>query len=495
MRMRVSSAFPVGAWVAVGLLLVGRLASAAAEPPLSAAVKRGDRSTVSTLLQRGVDVNAAAPDGATALHWAAHRDALESADLLIAAGANADATNDYGVSPLSLAAENGSAAMVDLLVAAGADVNARRPNGETVLMTASRTGRVPALTALLQNGADPNAAEDTKGQTALMWALAERHLPAARTLIDHGADISLSSKSGFTPLMWASRMGDRDAVDMLLDKGADINAVATGEPAARAAANTGGSTPLLVATVRGYIDLAKHLLERGADPNEDAAGYTPLHYAAGRWDGVDAFFYTNARPAEWRVLRGVPEDRKIELMEALLAHGADPNALLTMEPPRYGFSLVRGKSRRQTRGGTPFLIAAMSADIKVMRFLAANGADPFIPSETGITPLMMAAGMGWRENEVRLTDEDYLAAAELCLELGVDVNAVTDRGDTALHGTVVGGFDGVVKLLVTHGADLNAKNGGREDAIVRAGAVWVRRRGTERTSDYGDVAPFARCSE
>ncbi len=118
-----------------------------------------------------------------------------------------------------------------------------------------------------------------------------------------------------------------------------------------------------------------------------------------------------------------------------------------------------GGSRRQTRGGTPFLIAAMSADIKVMRFLAANGADPFIPSETGITPLMMAAGMGWRENEVRLTDEDYLAAAELCLELGVDVNAVTDRGDTALHGTVVGGFDGVVKLLVTHGADVNAKNG------------------------------------
>ena len=375
---------------------MGRLASAAAEPPLSAAVKRGDRSTVSTLLQRGVDVNAAAPDGATALHWAAHRDDLDSAGLLITAGANANATNDYGVSPLSLAAENGSAAMVDRLVAAGADVNARRPSGETVLMTAARTGRVPALTALLQNGADPNAAEDTKGQTALMWALAERHLAAARTLIDHGADISLGSKSGFTPLMWASRLGDRDAVDMLLDKGADINAVATGEPAAGSATNTGGSTPLLVATVRGHIDLAKYLLERGADPNEDAAGYTPLHYAAGRWDGVDAFFYTNARPAEWRVLRGVPEDRKIELMEALLAHGADPNALLTMEPPRYGYSLVRGRSRRQTRGGTPFLIAAMSADIKVMRFLAANGADPFIPSETGITPLMMAAGMGWR---------------------------------------------------------------------------------------------------
>ena len=174
-------------------------------------------------------------------------------------------------------------------------------------------------------------------------------------------------------------------------------------------------------------------------------------------DGVDAHDYLNA-PGEWRMLRGVPEDRKLELTEALLDHGANPNAQLTKEPPRYGFSLVQGSSQGQTRGGTPFFIAAMSADIEVMRFLAANGADPFITSKNGITPLMMAAGMGWRENEVRFTETDYLPATELCLELGLDVNAVTARGDTALHGTIPGGFDGVVELLVEHGADLNIKN-------------------------------------
>ena len=135
-------------------MLAGGLASAATDFPLTEAVKSGDQSTVSTLLQRGVDVNAAAPDGATALHGAAHRDDLESADLLITAGANANATNDYGVSPLSLAAENGSAAMADLLVAAGADVNARQPSGETVLMTAARTGRdlPPVVGPLIMRG-------------------------------------------------------------------------------------------------------------------------------------------------------------------------------------------------------------------------------------------------------------------------------------------------------------------------------------------------------
>ena len=189
MSKRVSLRSPEGAWVLVGLLLVGRLASAAVDPPLTEAVKSGDQSTVSALVQRGVDVNAAAPDGATALHWAAHRDDLVSAELLITAGANASATNDYGVSPLSLAAENGRAAMADLLAAAGADVNARQPSGETVLMTAARTGSASVLTTLLQNGAEPDAAEYSKGQTALMWALAERHVAAARTYLSSSSSV------------------------------------------------------------------------------------------------------------------------------------------------------------------------------------------------------------------------------------------------------------------------------------------------------------------
>src|SRR5713226_1155309 len=98
-------------WVAVLLLPVSLAASG--DLRLVEAARYGDRKTVHVLLeQQHADVNAAQPDGATALHWAANRDDLETADLLIRSGANLNAANEYGETPLSLACANANAAMV-----------------------------------------------------------------------------------------------------------------------------------------------------------------------------------------------------------------------------------------------------------------------------------------------------------------------------------------------------------------------------------------------
>ena len=131
----------------IGLGLVGAClgwllsSSVLAQEPdlrLVRAVRDGDGGVVRARLREPRDVNAAQPDGATALHWAAYLDDLGTAELLLAAGAAPDVANELGVTPLYLACENGNAALVRALLAAGASPHAVLPSGETALMTAAR---------------------------------------------------------------------------------------------------------------------------------------------------------------------------------------------------------------------------------------------------------------------------------------------------------------------------------------------------------------------
>ena len=409
------------------------------------AVRTGDAGAVVALLDGGADAGAAQPDGATALHWASYRDAVDLADLLLAAGADVDAANDYGITPLALACENGSGRMVRRLLAARADANAARATGETPLMTCARTGSLDAVEALLAAGANPNAAESWRAQTALMWAAGEGHTRVAHALVVHGADVRARSTAGFTPLLIAAREDRPALARLLLDAGAEVNAEAPD-----------GLTPLLVATLRGHAGLAIALLERGADPSAGSTGYTALHWAAGSWHteltgslrGI-----ATERDEEWRSLNGLGAGR-LALVEALLAHGADPDARLAAHPPQFGFASQR--FRVSLTGATPFLLAAMDGNLAVMRALAAAGADLHLPTEQGTTPLMMASGLGRVPAETRVTEGDSLEAARFLLERGADINAANGDGRTALHGAAHVRSDALVELLVGHGAAVRA---------------------------------------
>src|SRR5262245_15684480 len=98
--------------VVVVAAVVG-LTAAGNSLPLIDAVKSGNVESVRALLKQRVDVNAALPDGTTALHWAVEANANEAAQLLIAAGAKANAANRYGVTPLTLAATKGNAVLAE----------------------------------------------------------------------------------------------------------------------------------------------------------------------------------------------------------------------------------------------------------------------------------------------------------------------------------------------------------------------------------------------
>ena len=457
-------------------------------PPLIAAVRAVDVAGVRALLADAVDVDASQPDGATALHWAMHREHVEIADLLIGAGADVDAANDLGVTPLLMASARGHGELVERLLAAGADPNGALAGGETALMAAARAGSPEAVNALLDAGARVNANESTRGQSALMWAVANRHSEITRALLDHGADIDARTRTrrrvynmggsrsagsasrgialeevtvgGSTPLLFAARSGDLESARLLIAAGADVHDAAAD-----------GNTALNIAVHSGHGSLAALLLAEGADPNAAPLGYTALHAAVLRGTLRD---------------RGVPNDDPgagVPLVRALLEHGADPNARLTRGTPVRRWSHDFAFMDRWV-GATPFWLAARFLEVETMQVLAAAGADPRLSSRDGTTPLMAAAGQGYNRgggsafirdrrdfssyNPVESASlgstipaaEEHLAreAVAAALELGADVDAANDAGDTALHAAASHGMNRVIELLTSRGADLRAEN-------------------------------------
>jgi ankyrin repeat protein len=406
-----------------------------ASSALADAVERNDLAAI-RILARDTDVNAAQADGMTALHWAVYHDDLDTAKFLLGSGANAKAENRYGVTPLSLACTNGSGVMVDLLLAAGANANAMLRGGETPLMTASRTGKLAPLKSLLAHGADVNA-KLTSGQTALMWAAAEGHTAVVETLLAAGAEFRAGVATGFTPLLFAVREGHVEIVRDLLKAGVDVNEPA--QPTKNVAKFLRkGASALTTAIENGHFELAGELLDAGADPNDMRSGYTPLHVLS--WIRKPDRGEDEGDP----IPEGSGSWTSEQLIRKLAAKGANVNAQLTGGPSDGG--------RINRKGCTPLMLA-------VMRLLVELGADPSITNVDHCTPLMAAAGLGTRSAEEEAgTDDDAVEAVNYLLSLGADINAVSDNGDTAMHGAAFANFPKVVKLLAAKGAKIEVWN-------------------------------------
>ena len=461
---------------------------AASDLPLIQAVRNQDLAAARALVAAGADVNLRQLDGATALHWAVHWEDLEATELLISAGANVDTANDLRVTPLLMACTSGNAVIVETLLEAGANPRDALSSGETALMLASRAGTVKAVEALLTRGADVNATEGTRGQTALMWAVANTHPEVTKTLLDHGANINARSqvrtrvfnmggnrsaggasssiplaevaRGGSTPIVFAARSGDVESAKLLVAAGADVNDAAAD-----------GTTVLIMAAHSGHGTLAAYLLGQGADVDAAPRGYTALHAA---------------------VLRGTVQDRGVQnsdpgagipLVKTLLAHGADPNVQFTSGTPVRRWSHDFALMDRWV-GATPYWLAAKFLEIDIMEVLAEAGADTQRPSRDGLTPLMVAAGNGYRRwvniaflmdrrdfssynpvasveegNKIPEAEEQMaLAAVSRAVEHGAAIDATNDGGDTALHGAASHGMDTVVRYLAEQGADVNAPN-------------------------------------
>lgn len=414
------------------------------ESPVADAAMRGDVETVVSLLQSGADVNASQGDGMTAMHWAAERDDVEMAEVLRAAGASLEGTTRIGgYVPLHVAAREGNEAMVQWLVDAGAQVDRMTTETRAnALHMAATAGDVTVVEMLLDAGADPNAVEGHWEQTPLVFAAAENRVDVIELLLSRGADPnvtthvrdlvewnelmdaaeerrdevlaaftndgarepspseiqaavragrevfedgvpeeeeeeededdrrrrgppSITAKGGLSPLLHAARQGHQDAARTLLEGGADPNLASPAD----------GTSPLLMSVLNGQFDIAMVFLEHGADPNEASTlnGVAPL------WATINNKWQPRTRYPQ-------PQQRErqsssyLDVMEALLDAGADPNHRIDMHP---WYMVYTGCGNRNcglidTDGSTPFLRAAYATDVQAMRLLVEHGADPTI---------------------------------------------------------------------------------------------------------------------
>jgi ankyrin repeat protein len=401
-----------------------------------------------------------------------------------------------------MASQTGNARLIELLLDAGADANVATTLKMTPIMMAAAAGSVDAIKLLVIRGADVNAMEATYGQTALMFAAALNRPEAIEVLIELGARTSGATKvrmppaprgrgaapagqaattpatttpspdqlpagnpeepreaqepmGGLTPLLYAVRQGHREAVQVLLDRGADINQLSADK-----------TSPLMMAVINGRFDLAMYLLERGADPKiATMAGGTPLYRVVDlQW--APKSFYPQPSTKQEKV-------SYLELMKALLARGADPNARLARQLwyTGYGFEL----DGLDPAGATPFWRAAQVADVDAMRLLVAAGADPNIATFEGVTPLLAAAGDGFHGNDAITVPAGRMPAVRyLVEECAADVNATDKKaGDstsilhtntrayTPLHSAAARGDNEMILYLVSKGArvDLVGNNG------------------------------------
>jgi ankyrin repeat protein len=419
---------------------------------------------------------------------------------------------------LHFGAAAGNLEVVLALLERGADVNAREPQwGQTPLMFAAAAGRTAIVSALAKRGADlamtarvvdlrtrnQQDAAESRARNARVAAIQRERAkapaaaapsPTARPgagdtsrNVDNGNEPEplgyaelVGAHGGLTALLLAARDGHVETVMALLDAGAQIDQPSAGDH----------TTPLLIAAINGHFDLAKQLLERGANPKlASDGGATPLYGVLNMQWAPKA---RHPQPAKYMQ----QATGYLELAEAFLKAGVDPNARLTKSLwyTTYNRDLL-GVDRT---GATAFWLAAYTLDIPAMKLLLKYGADPSIPTakvperyeeggpdpggpdQSGLPPIPwygpavspihaasgVGYGLGFAGNTHRHVPDGWVPAVKFLVEeLGFDVNARDHNGYTPLHHAAARGDNDLILYLVSKGADVKA--------VARSGQTTV----------------------
>ncbi len=479
----------------------------------------GDKEIARALLAVGADTSLANRNGATPLWLAANHGDAEMIKVLLDNGANANEELPLGRRPLMLASRSGVVDAVQVLLDAGAEPNAsEEERGTTALMQAADQGHADVMAALIAAGVDVSAASAPvmrSGRSAALGnsedprinvrrqtivSLCEQVTPdlpllrkltiagsvdsvsqdrALARLVDSGVELTtevicetferrglgfaaVAGGSGgefgdfggfgrdrnqrepdageLTSLVYAARSGVIEAARVLLDAGADVNQL-----------TRYGWSALLAATQNRNYEMGKFLIEHGADVNiANKGGWTNLYLATDNRNVEGGDYPTRE-----------PDMGHLDYIKLLLDAGAEPNARLTESTET---RTVFTNQWLDEDGATAFLRASQSGDVPLMKMLMEYGADPHINTALDVSPLAVAAGIGWVEGVTsEWSTAQTVEAVKLLLELGIDPNFQADTGRTALHGAGHKGATEVARILVEAGGRLDIRDFGNTD--------------------------------
>jgi uncharacterized protein len=451
--------------------------------PMWLAATEGNAAMIETLLEGGADANEALPLGRRPLMMAARAGQVDAVRVLLDHGADPNASeSERGTTALMQAADQGHADVTAVLLEHGADVAARSApvfrDGRTAALGNSGDPReavrrqvisilceeptpdLSALTNLIRESTEQtwvNLLESTTDLAAddICGRVRRGALGFAVTEDGGGFDVTEDEDEeggGFgrrqrepdggelTALVYAARTGAIETARVLLEAGADVNQV-----------TRYGWSPLLAATQNRNYQMGKFLIEQGADVNlANKGGWTPLYLATDNRNLEGGDYPTRT-----------PDMDDLEYIKLLLDAGADPNArMIESTETRTVFT----NQWLDEEGATAFLRASQSGDLELMRLLLDHGADPHVNTALGVTPLAVAAGIGWVEGITsEWSREQTIEAVKLLLDLGIDPNAQADTGRVALHGAAHKGATEVVRVLVEAGARMDIRDFGNTD--------------------------------
>jgi ankyrin repeat protein len=408
--------------------------------PLHIAAKEGHVDIAALLIKNRAEVNERInsrddPSGLTPLHIAAYSNHVDVVELLIGAGAQINVHGTYGHTPLEYAAGRGDKDIVELLLAKGADIEAGDDWNRTPLLAAAPNNRPEIVKLLLDRGANVEARMKSGRQNALHMAASRNFLEVAKLLLKAGAYIDDRDMTGQTPLHKAVMKGHQDMVELLLDNGAFWRHRHLGI----------GLIGLAMAQNQG--EMVKFLVDKGL-PN------SPVHVAAFFGDINEVKSYLDGggdineySPNGFMLLLCAINGGRTEVAELLIKKGANTNRICF-------------------EGGSALEYAAWKGRTGIARMLLDNGAE----ATNGALHAAVSSGR-----------KDIL---EMLIAKGADVNGTGfkeelsvrrpgppdykfDRGWTNLHTACyhtnppwrknIEVYQAIVEVLVTHGADVNAK--------------------------------------